>query len=201
MRIITGDKMSSRLTLIEDNKENNFKIWRSSEIVENKDKFIHQIESSRNSLKNIYPDIDSTWGYNVYNIFAVSAGYEMFYNLYKDLQFVVRDYIQTDEPLWMQSWANYQYENDLLDWHAHFDWACHGYISIDPKNSITMFEGFEIANEVGNIYIGPSNVQHKVYSTGQYNGHRITCGYDVGRTDVLLDMQERDSVNISFMPI
>jgi hypothetical protein len=191
----------SRLTLIEDNKDHNFKIWRSSEIVENKDEFIRQIESSRNSLKAIYPDIDSTWGYNVYNIFAVSAGYEMFYNLYKDLQFIVRDYMQTDEPLWMQSWANYHYENDLLDWHAHFDWACHGYISIDPKDSITMFEGFEIANETGNIYIGPSNVQHKVYSKGQYEGHRITCGYDIGSREVLLDMQERNEINISFMPI
>jgi hypothetical protein len=193
--------MNSRLTLIEDNKQHNFKIWRSSEIVENKEEFISQIESSRNSLMAIYPDIDSTWGYNVYNIFAVSAGYEMFYNLYKDLQFIVRDYMQTEEPLWMQSWANYQYENDLLDWHAHFDWDCHGYISIDPKNSITMFEGFEIINEVGNIYIGPSDVQHKVYSKNQYDGRRITCGYDIGSKNVLLDMQEKNAVNISFMPI
>lgn len=193
--------MNNRLTLIEDNKEHNYKIWRSSEIVKNKDEFIRQVESSRNSLNAIFPKIDSTWGYNVYNIFSISAGYEMFYNLYKDLQFIVRDYMQTDEPLWMQSWVNYQYENDLLDWHAHFDWACHGYISIDPKDSITMFEGFEIKNEVGNIYIGPSNVQHKVYSTGQYHGHRITCGYDIGKRDVLLNMQERNSVNISFMPI
>lgn len=190
-----------RLTLIESNEELNYKIWRSSEIVDNKDEFVRQIESSRESLRSIYPDIDSTWGYNVYNIFAVSAGYEMFYNLYKDLQFIVRDYMQTDEPLWMQSWANYQYENDLLDWHAHFDWACHGYISIDPKDSITMFEGFEIANEVGNIYIGPSNVQHKVYSKGQYEGRRITCGYDIGNIETLLDMQERNAINISFMPI
>ena len=194
--------VSNRLTLITDDKERNYKIWRSSEIVENQQEFIRQIESSRQSLMSIYPDIDSTWGYNVYNIFAVSAGYEMFYNLYKDLQFVVRDYLQNqDDPLWMQSWANYQYENDVLDWHAHFDWICHGYISIDPKDTVTMFDGFEIANEVGNIYIGPTNVQHKVYVRTPYEGHRITCGYDIGTRDVLLNMQERNSVNISFMPI
>ena len=192
---------SDRLTLIEDNKDLNFKVWRSSEIVENKDEFVRQIESSRNSLKAIYPDIDSTWGYNVYNIFAVSAGYEMFYNLYKDLQFVVRDYMQTDEPLWMQSWANYQYENDVLDWHAHFNWACHGYISIDPQETTTIFEGFEIDNEVGNIYIGPTNVQHKVYVRKPYDKHRITCGYDIANTDILLKMQEKNEINISFMPI
>lgn len=193
--------MSDRLTLIEDNKEFNYKVWRSSEIVDNKDEFVRQIESSRNSLKAIYPDIDSTWGYNVYNIFAVSAGYEMFYNLYKDLQFVVRDYMQSDEPLWMQSWANYQYENDVLDWHAHFNWTCHGYISIDPQETTTIFEGFEIDNEVGNIYIGPTNVQHKVYVRKPYDKHRITCGYDIASTDILLKMQEKNEINISFMPI
>lgn len=193
--------MSDRLTLIHQDEDPKYRIYRSSEIVENKDEFVRQIESSRQSLMSIYPDIDSTWGYNVYNLFAISAGYEMFFNLYKDLQYIVRDYLQTDEPLWMQSWANYHYENDLLDWHAHFGWACHGYISIDPKDSITMFEGFEIANEVGNIYIGPSSVQHKVYSNGQYEGHRITCGFDIGTKDVLLEMQERNAINISFMPI
>jgi hypothetical protein len=193
--------MSNRLTLIHQSEDPRYRVYRSSEIVENKDEFIRQIESSRQSLMSIYPDIDSTWGYNVYNLFAVSAGYEMFFNLYQDLKYIVREYLQTDEPLWMQSWANYHYENDLLDWHAHFGWECHGYISIDPKNSTTMFEGFEIDNEVGNIYIGPSTVQHKVYSNDQYDGHRITCGFDVGSKDVLLDMQEKNAINISFMPI
>jgi hypothetical protein len=193
--------MSERLTLKAEGSDPKYKVYSSSEIIDKKDEFIREIESSRNSLNAIYPDIDSTWGYNVYNLFAISAGYKMFYNLYKDLQYIVRDYLQTDEPLWMQSWANYQYENDLLDWHAHFDWACHGYISIDPKDSVTMFENFEIKNEVGNIYIGPSDVQHKVYSNGQYEGHRITCGYDIGTEETLLAMQERNAINISFMPI
>jgi hypothetical protein len=193
--------MNSRLTLIEDNKDYNFKIYRSSEIVENKEEFIRQIESSRRSLQSIYPDIDSTWGYNVYNLFSISAGYEMFYNLYTDLKYIAREYMKTDEPLWMQSWANYQYENDVLDWHAHFDWACHGYISIDPQDTVTMFEGFEIVNEIGNIYIGPTDVQHKVYVRKPYENHRITCGFDIATRDVLLKMQEKDAVNISFMPI
>lgn len=193
--------MSDRLTLIDQGENPKYRVYSSSEIINNKEEFVREIESSRNSLKTIYPDIDSTWGYNVYNLFAVSAGYEMFYNLYKDLQYIVRDYLQTDEPLWMQSWANYQYENDVLDWHAHFDWACHGYISIEPQDSITMFQGFEIENKVGNIYIGPSDVQHKVYVKNPYEGHRITCGFDIGTKDVLLDMQERNAINISFMPI
>lgn len=193
--------MNSRITLIEDNKDHNFKIYRSSEIVENKEEFIRQIESSRRSLQSIYPDIDSTWGYNVYNLFSISAGYEMFHNLYTDLKHIAREYMKTEEPLWMQSWANYQYENDVLDWHAHFDWACHGYISIDPQDTVTMFEGFEIVNEVGNIYIGPTDVQHKVYVRSPYENHRITCGFDIATKDVLLKMQERNDVNISFMPI
>lgn len=193
--------MSDRLTLIKDDPERKYKIWRSEEIVNNKEEFVRQIESSRNSLKTLFPDIDSTWGYNLYNLFAISAGYEMFHNLYKDLQFVVRDYLQTDEPLWMQSWANYQYENKVLDWHAHHGWACHGYISIDPQDTVTMFEGFEIANEVGNIYIGPTDVQHKVYVRKPYSNHRITCGFDIADRQTLLDMQERNAINVSFMPI
>jgi hypothetical protein len=64
-----------------------------------------------------------------------------------------------------------------------------------------MFEGFEIANEVGNIYIGPTDVQHKVYVRKPYENHRITCGFDIATRDVLLKMQEKDAVNISFMPI
>jgi hypothetical protein len=191
----------SRLTLIEENADLKYKIYRSSEIIENKDEFIREIESARTSLRTLFPDIDSTWGYNLYNLFAISAGYELFYNLYNDLKYIVRDYLQTDEPLWMQSWSNYQYENDVLDWHAHFDWACHGYISIDPKDTITMFDGFEIKNEVGNIYIGPTDVQHKVYVQKPYEGRRITCGFDVATRDVLLGMQEKNEVNISFMPI
>lgn len=193
--------MNDRLTLIEQNDELGFRIYRSSEIVENQEEFIRQIESSRNSLKSIFPEIDSTWGYNVYNLFAISAGYPMFYNLYKDLQYIIRDFLQTEEPLWMQSWANYHYENDVLDWHAHFDWACHGYVSIDPKDTVTMFEGFEIKNEIGNIYIGPPEVQHKVYVNRPYEGHRITCGYDVARSSMLLPLQENNDVNISFMPV
>jgi hypothetical protein len=191
----------NRLSLIENNEEFNFKIYKSSEIVENKDEFIKQIKSSIDSLKAIYPDIDSTWGYNVYNLFSISAGYEMFYNLYNDIKFIVRDHLKTDEPLWMQCWANYQYENDVLDWHAHYDWACHGYVSIEPHESITMFQGFDIKNEVGNIYLGPTDVAHKVYIEKPYSTPRITCGFDVATLPVLLDMQERDAINISFIPI
>lgn len=191
----------SRLTLVESNDEFNFKLYNSSEIVNNKEEFIREIESSRESLKAIYPDIDSTWGYNVYNLFSISAGYEKFYNLYLDLRTIVRDYLQTDEPLWMQCWANYQYENDVLDWHVHHDWACHGYISIEPHESTTMFHGFDIKNEVGNIYLGPTDVAHKVYVDKPYTTPRITCGFDVATLPVLLDMQERNAVNISFIPL
>lgn len=194
-------KISDRLTLIEDNQDLKYKIYQSSEIIDNQEEFIREIESSRNSLRALFPDIDSTWGYNLYNLFAVSAGYEMFHNLYEDLKFIVRDYMQEEDPLWMQCWSNYQYENDVLDWHAHFDWSCHGYISIDPKDTVTMFEGFEIQNKIGNIYIGPTDVQHKVYVTKPYEGHRITCGFDVAKKEVLLEMQERNAINISFMPI
>lgn len=191
----------NRLSLLEVNDDFNFRIYQSSEIAENKQEFINQTKNSLDSLRSLYPDIDSTWGYNVYNIFAVSAGYRLFWNLYQDLKIAVREYLQTDEPLWMQSWANYQYENDVLDWHTHFSWECHGYISIEPHDSVTMFDGFDIKNESGNIYIGPTDIPHKIYVNKPFSTPRITFGFDIASEETLLSMQEQNSINISFMPI
>ena len=71
--------------------------------------------------------------------------------------------------------------DQVLKWHNH-SWPCHGYISIDPKMTKTVFEGYEITNEVGNIYIGAGNRQHCVEVLEPFTAPRITIGFDV--TDV-----------------
>ena len=51
--------------------------------------------------------------------------------------------------------------------------------SIDPKNTRTVFEGYDIKNEVGNIYIGPGYRKHKVEVDEHFDQPRITLGYDI----------------------
>lgn len=190
-----------RLTLIEHDEKNDFMVYRSSEIENNVDEFVREVENSRLALRNVFPDIDSTWGYNLYNIFAVSAGYPFFWNLYQDLKFVVREYLQTDKPLWMQSWSNYHYPNDVLDWHVHNGWSCHGYIAITPQKTTTIFDDYEIKNHAGNIYIGSADKAHKVYIDEPFYEPRITLGYDIIDEKTFKKQREENAINISFMPI
>ena len=82
----------------------------------------------------------------------------------------------------------------MLNWHDHkFDY--HGYVSIDPKSSTTKFRDgrgplYEINNEVGNIYFGPGwERMHKVCVNEQYEGKRITLGFDIETRGDLPDDQ------------
>ena len=85
--------------------------------------------------------------------------------------------------------------DQVLNWHDHkFDY--HGYVSIDPKDSITKFHDpntnvrYEIKNEVGNIYFGPGwDRKHKVCVNENYSGNRITLGYDIHTQPDLPDDQ------------
>ena len=66
----------------------------------------------------------------------------------------------------------------VLDWHGH-DWPYHGYISVDPKKTDTVFETYRIKNELGNIYIGPGHRMHKVEVIHPFDTPRITLGFDI----------------------
>ena len=115
--------------------------------------------------------------------------------LFKELKNIIKEYHKKDEPLWFQCWLNYHSDNQVLDWHDH-QWLWHGYISIDPKETKTIFEnGFEVKNEIGNIYIGPCNIKHKVVVNKPYFGHRITLGFDV------ISVPDYPINTTSFMPI
>ena len=99
---------------------------------------IRDLLISRENFKRHFPDKDSTWGYHYYNIFVTTAPSPVFYELYKELNKVIRGYIGDDRPLWMQSWLNFHMSNEVLGWHNH-EWSHHGYISIDPKKTKTVF--------------------------------------------------------------
>ena len=80
--------------------------------------------------------------------------------------------------MWMQAWLNYHNHNQVLGWHNH-DWDYHGYISIDPKNTITEFRDYKIENKVGQIYFGPGQREHRVVCLDEFSDTRLTIGFDI----------------------
>jgi len=157
----------------------NYKLFQSSYIVDNQQEFIDQCLE----VKHIFSGQDTTKLYYQYNIFSITAGSIQFYNLFRELRDIIRIEIP-DKPLWFQAWVNLHTEDKVLDWHNH-SWDYHGYISIDPKDSTTDFEDYNIKNKVGQIYFGPGNRPHKVRILTPYCGERITIGYDITTEPVM----------------
>lgn len=157
-----------------------YKLFQSQYIVDNQQSFIDQCLSVKSSFGNK----DTTWSYNEYNIFSVTAGSVYFYNLFKELRDIVKAEIP-NKMLWIQAWLNVHEQESLLDWHNH-QWDYHGYISIDPKDTTTDFKKYSIKNKVGQIYFGPGDRLHKVNNLKPFSGKRITIGYDV-TTDPMMD--------------
>ncbi len=150
-----------------------YKLFQSSYIKNNQQSFIEQsIE-----VKNLLDSTDTTKDYYRYNLFSITAGSIYFYNLFAELRDIIRSEIP-DKPLWIQSWVNLHEYDKVLDWHNH-SWPYHGYISIDPKRTVTEFEEYSISNHVGQIYFGPGNRLHRVKVLEKFEGLRITIGYDV----------------------
>ena len=181
------------LELIKKDDELNYAIYNSSYIRENYKEIIEHAYFAHDKFKDLFPNRSSTWTYSVYNIFCLSTTSLHFYQIYKDLIEVIKLYNNKEEPLWLQAWMNFHKEDAVLDWHDHH-WDFHGYITIDPKDTTTMFEKYSIKNEIGNIYVGPGYRKHKVVVDKPFDGERITLGYDVVR-------QVNIKGNISLIPI
>ena len=168
------------IELIDQNFEYNYRVYRSDVIVKHQSEMLKRIYDSHKNLMNHYSKLNknSTWLYRTYNIFSLTGGSEHFYDLYKDLIDVIKLYLPNEKNYWFMSWLNFHKQNEVLNWHNHI---CehHGYISIDPKKTITQFENYSIKNEVGNIYIGPGYRKHKVNLLEKYDGQRITLGFDL----------------------
>tara|TARA_R100000742_G_C4216900_1_gene41753 strand:- start:48 stop:617 length:570 start_codon:yes stop_codon:yes gene_type:complete len=151
-----------------------------------------------------YGKKSSTDFYRYYNCVSLLVGSTHYYKLFKDVFKLIRKYSKSKKPLWFQCWLNFHYEKDLLKWHNHSEALYHGYISIDPKNTETVFKNYVIKNKVGNIYIGPSLNEHKVISKKPYKDNRITIAFDVvdEKTIKKLYNQYGDvDINTSFLPI
>ncbi len=146
----------------------------------------------------------STWFYKYYNLTTLTFGLPLYYKLFIDLQKIIREYSNNDDPLWYQCWLNFHNENEVLPWHSHPDCLFHGYISIDPKDTETEFEDYTITNETGNLYIGDAGVMHQVKVSSPFEGKRITIAFDVQDEitfrKVIADNNTVD-VNTGFMPV
>jgi len=137
-------------------------------------------------------NLNSTWLYPVYNIFAAASPSNHFYYLNGFINSAVKNHFHAvlkyppDTQIWMQSWINFHSSEDILKKHNHlFSW--HGYISIDPKDSKTVFfdkngkENYYVENKPGLMYIGPGDIYHEVrLNTSMQNGdHRITLAFNI----------------------
>jgi hypothetical protein len=168
------------ISLIEDNKEYNYRIYKSDSIINHHKEMMYIINTAHTILMKKYGKINpsSTWLYQTYNIFSLVGQSECFHELFKDLISLIKDYLPNENKMWFQSWVNYHKPNEVLDWHNHL-WHAHGYISLDPKETNTVFKNYTIKNEIGNIYVGPGYREHKVEVLNSFEGERVTLGFDV----------------------
>lgn len=183
---------------------NDYIIYQSKYISEHQQDIIRDIDIAHRLFKQMFPEKNSTWTYDKYNIFALTACSSNFYKIYQELRDLIRQTLGHDNQLWIQSWVNYLKFDELseLDWHSH-NFLYHGYICIDPKNTDTVFEGYKIKNTVGQIYLGPGYRKHKVDSADRYEGERITLGFDVVdlKETEYVKYQERPWGNLSLYPL
>ena len=150
-----------------------WKLYKSQVVLDNQRVMISILNNAIPSLGGI----DSTWSYDKYNVFGLTSPTQVYYDLFNELRGFVYDYTKPKQ-LWMQAWVNYHMPDQVLQWHNH-EWPIHGYISIRPHKTKTVFEGYEIDNEVGNVYIGPGNTYHRVEVLEDYDTPRITLGFDL----------------------
>tara|TARA_R110000803_G_scaffold56738_3_gene114132 strand:- start:860 stop:1408 length:549 start_codon:yes stop_codon:yes gene_type:complete len=159
-----------------------YKTWELETVSKNQQVYVDQCNKLHKALLD-QGITDTTWEYTKYNIFSLASSSEAFWFLWKNVQACVREYLGTDQPAWMTGWLNYHDNDNLLDWHNHLGSNHHGYISIDPKETKTLFkkpfENYEIENKTGLMYLGPSARLHKVESLSKFTGTRITIAFDV----------------------
>jgi hypothetical protein len=185
----------------------NYTIKKLSYINKNKNHFIEYANIAHERYKMAYGNfnnISSTWFYRYYNITCLTVGSKLYYKLFNDLQKIIRKHSKTKKRLWYQSWLNFHGQHEVLDWHDHRGCLFHGYISIDPKESETEFEGYKIKNETGKLYIGPGFLKHKVNVLKSFNDYRITIAFDVISEEEIKIMYEKHgkiNVNTGFIPI
>ena len=178
-----------------------YRLYHSPFVVEYQKSIIEDAEIAFTVYQMLFDKsgLGTTWDYNRYNIFSLTARSVYFYVLYQQIVAAIRDYIGDDRPLWMECWMNHHRPDEVLDWHHHGStYLLHGYLSVDPKNTVTEFKTFSIENKPGNLYLGISGkgMLHRVVVKEPYEGYRITIAFNV------IDHAPYNAeANLSFIPI
>lgn len=160
---------------------NSYKLYTSQYVIDHQEEFIRDLTHSAQGMYQ-YGILDTSLkygSYSQYNIFGVSSPSFHMYELFKEIRNIAREHVP-EGRLWIQSWINNHYENELLTWHNHSsEW--HGYVSIRPYNTITEFDDFKIENKVGQIYWGPGGLRHRVVAVDDFpfDDKRITVAFDI----------------------
>ena len=190
------------MRLLTRDEAHRYELHRSDLIRERQREFIAGIHKGIEAFRRIFGNESPTWSFKSYNAFALTAGSVIFHQLYRELTTVIRGYCNHGGPLWFQSWVNFHLQHEVLDWHRHRNSAVHGYISIQPHKTKTLFETYEIINEVGNLYIAPSGQKHKVEVLEDFRTPRITIAFDVfDERNIAQIHGENKHVNLSVMPL
>jgi len=175
--------------------------WQIEAVSKNQQMYVEQCDSLYDLLQSQGIQ-DTTWEYKKYNIFSLASSSEAFWFLWKNIQICARRFIGTDQPAWMTGWLNYHNYENVLDWHNHLGSQYHGYVSIDPKKSKTLFKdnnaNYEIENKAGLLYIGPSARLHKVEALENFDGKRITVAFDISLTKDVFSAKEKE---LNWIPI
>lgn len=181
-----------------------YKIYQYPDLIQNQQYFIESAMLALARFEYAYPGADSTWFFRHYNFFQMTAGNSEYHKLYKDLITVIRNYVDSDQPLWLQSWMNFHSQDKVLKRHTHENTICNGYLAVDPKESETVFDDYTIKNQAGQLYIGPNNVFHYVKVLQPYTGPRITLGFDVLDLENYKIMEKKFGtvdINTGYIPI
>jgi len=164
-----------------------YRVYKSSTILQNTDRLLNSCELIRDDLVEYLGmtkgDKTTTWKHAEYNFFSHAMYIDsMFIKVWEDLIEVIKQCSPKEAKYaWIQSWLNYDSKDTVennLSHHAH-NCPIHGYIAIHPQSTKTVFDEWEIENEVGNIYCGLGKWKHHVENTGEYSEPRVTIGYDV----------------------
>lgn len=181
-------------------KTNPFQVYKSSSILEHQEDLVKNCKIIYENIKkdleacNNGKDISSTtWVYDKYNFWPYAMNVDPYFiNLWQDLVEVITAHSPKDAKYALvQSWLNYDTYDSIesnLGRHNHLC-ALHGYIAIEPQLTKTVFDDWEVVNEVGNIYVGLGNLLHGVKNTGKYSEPRITIAYDVIYSPEVLDFE------------
>ncbi len=92
--------------------------------------------------------------------------------------------------------------HEVLEWHDHKNCSAHGYVSINPMKTKTIFEDYVIDNEIGKLYIGKPYLKHKVVNMEAYEDTRITIAFDIADMNNYKETnKDWENINIGYIPI